>query len=167
MIFSPLTIPVWMVLFWWAFISDYMQRSSCIEIHSQPTMVELWEGCLCLIDLPSTQMHCLTLMYTYMYIVILDLILQFFRWMNYFSWLESIILKRLINTTRILNIIYYIYSLKGLNGEMLSELCILSSSHPDTFYSVISKTAGIDVVGIMRLGNAVKKLAQTGAAGNH
>ena len=55
--------------------------------------------------------------------------------------------------------LYPCCSLKGMTGGMLRELCILSFQHPETFYNVISKTAGIDVVGILQLSSAIKSLA--------
>ena len=51
------------------------------------------------------------------------------------------------------------YSLGQFDGVMLAELFDLACNNKDVFYSVISKTPGIDVVGIVRLSIAVKKLA--------
>ena len=42
---------------------------------------------------------------------------------------------------------------------MLGELVRLSGSHTDTFYNLIGKTPGIDLIGVLKLSKAIKKLA--------
>ena len=41
---------------------------------------------------------------------------------------------------------------------MLAELVTLSHHHKDSFYTVVSKIAGIDMVGILLFSRAVHKL---------
>ena len=42
---------------------------------------------------------------------------------------------------------------------MLGELVRLSGSHTDTFYNLIGKTPEINLIGVLKLSKAIKKLA--------
>lgn len=44
-----------------------------------------------------------------------------------------------------------------MDGEMLSELALLSASDKDTFYNLLSKPG--ELIGILKLSKAIKKLA--------